>query len=767
MKKKSVYLSVLLATMLVNAPEAFSQGKAKEKQVQKSDSTVIVNTKEEKKSNLMLSAESSSSPRQLNIGLPFAGDILILENDLPVVYSFWTQMPMTTWRYDNSIGRIGLMSFAEGALTFGKVGYCVTSWDRDPSSKFKGFASVYTSNYGSLKYDATVTGPIGKKGWGYMLGFNETYDRGSGTNYQFTPWGDRAEFFKAALMKKYNQGKIKLTYKYATSKTLYGVYAPLVYEGNGKTSSVDGFKLGSDSYILGSGKFPYYDYNTGASKWADLNSDSASRTLSHTIYLNGEHRFKNNMKLTYSSMYMKSKAAFTIQYPISLGVTDVDQQATTGSTAYYHGTTNPYNGPVQMIAAQYYPQVDINTSLSRIELTKKVGANDLRGGLTYQYYDAPELSYGGIYYQTVEKNPQLLDYSQYWGAVKANPLMPTAGVGAYKRTTTNRAALYFSDDIVFNKWLNGGIGARIENQRYKELHSPYANQFQNNRELVTADVNNKWNKVFAGNVVAKATKNFGFLADATYNDYYSPYWDYNQKDANGNPVSGALTSVFKDNQQSVFNVGGGIYWNHGDLFSIVSKVTHISKNNIVTSQTGYNAYGQSQMVYPIIYDINTMGWTTDVLTSPFKNFNLHFLLTLQKPQYKNYSYKVFDNTYNYNNNIIPELSKVLMEIDPSYYIFNRDVRLWVSMRYYGKQYGNPTNAFTYNGWWENFGGIDYHVSRSVDLKLQVVNFMNQSGVKGALVGGDQITDASSFVGRKIVAGGIRPRTLELTANFKF
>ena len=406
MKKKSVYLSVLLATMLVNAPEAFSQGKTKEKQVQKSDSTVIVNTKEEKKSNVMLSAESSSSPRQLNIGLPFAGDILILENDLPVVYSFWTQMPMTTWRYDNSIGRIGLMSFAEGALTFGKVGYCVTSWDRDPSPKFKGFASVYTSNYGSLKYDATVTGPIGKKGWGYMLGFNETYDRGSGTNYQFTPWGDRAEFFKAALMKKYNQGKIKLTYKYATSKTIYGAYAPLVYEGNGKTSSVDGFKLGSDSYILGSGKFPYYDYNTGASKWADLNSDSASRTLSHTIYLNGEHRFKNNMKLTYSSMYMKSKAAFTIQYPISLGVTDVDQQATTGSTAYYHGSTNPYNGPVQMIAAQYYPQVDINTSLSRIELTKKVGANDLRGGFTYQYYDAPEMSYGGIYYQTVEKNPQ-------------------------------------------------------------------------------------------------------------------------------------------------------------------------------------------------------------------------------------------------------------------------------------------------------------------------------------------------------------------------
>ena len=89
------------------------------------------------------------------------------------------------------------------------------------------------------------------------------------------------------------------------------------------------------------------------------------------------------------------------------------------------------------------------------------------------------------------------------------------------------------------------------------------------------------------------------------------------------------------------------------------------------------------------------------------------------------------------------------------------------MRYFGKQYGNPTNVFTYNGWWENFGGIDYHANRNLDLKLQVVNFLNQSGVKGALVGGDQITDDSPYIGRKIVAGFIRPRTIELTANFKF
>lgn len=773
MRKNQTFLKccyVVAIALFGNVSILFSQAQTAD--IQKTDS--VVNTKEVKNRNVMLSAESSTSPRQLNIGLPFAGDILIMENDLPIVYTFWTQMPMTTWRYDNSIGRIGLMSFAEGALTFGKVGYCVTSWDRDPGNKFKGYASVYTNSFGSLTYDATLTGPIGKKGWGYMFALNETYDRGSGTNYQFTPYGNRAEFVKAGISKKYKQGYTKFVYKYASDMTIYSAYSPLTYDGNGKTSALNGFKLGSDSYVLGSGIYPIYDYNTGAAKMVSLNDDSISKTVSHTFYLTGEHRFKNKMKLNYSTMYMKSKASFNIQYPISLSVVDNDQLSP-GEVYTYNGTTNPYTGSVQLVAGQTYPQVDITTSLTRIELTKKTDKHSLRGGFTYQYYHAPEKSYGGLYYQTVEKNPKLLDRYQDLSAygmglfpVTKDGLLPTSGVGSYKESTTNKAALYFSDDIVFNKWLNGGIGARIEHVNYTETHSPYVNQFQNNRQLVTKEFDNEWNKVFTGNVVVKATKKFGFLVDATYNEYFANYWDYpaDQRDANGFPLATGLTSEAKGIQQSVFNVGGGIYWNQGDLISLVSKVTQITKNNIPTSQTGYNALGESQTVTPIIYNINTIGWTTDIISSPFKNFNVHFLLTLQNPQYKNYSYQVFGQSYNYSNNLIPDLSKVLIEFDPSYYMFNHDVRLWVSMRYFGPQNGNPTGAFKYNGWWENFGGIDYHLSRNVDLKLQVVNFLNQTGVKGALVGADQITDASSFVGRKIVAGGIRPRTIEFTASFK-
>ena len=124
-------------------------------------------------------------------------------------------------------------------------------------------------------------------------------------------------------------------------------------------------------------------------------------------------------------------------------------------------------------------------------------------------------------------------------------------------------------------------------------------------------------------------------------------------------------------------------------------------------------------------------------------------------------------TYDYSNNSIPDLSHVLMEIDPSYTMLKGQLRAWVGLRYYGKAYENPTNAFFWNPRWENFGGLDYTVSRNVTLKLKVINFLNEKGVKGAIVGADQITSDANYIGKTVVASAIMPRTLEISADIKF
>ncbi|WP_162927044.1 hypothetical protein [Flavobacterium psychrotrophum] len=731
----------------------------------------------------MLNADSNNGPRNVNIGLPFQGDIIILENDLPVVYTFQPQIPTTVWRYDNSLGKMGLLSFAEGALIYGKVGYAVNSYDREAGKKFRGYASFYTNSWGSYRYDATLTGPIGEKGWGYTVSMFQNYDHYNGTNYMYTQWGDRTSIFKAGISKKYKNGNIRVLWKHSVSKPIFSTYYPLTYKGNGKTEPLPNFQLGQDSYLIGDGNVPYYDANTGAPGMINMDSDIASKYIANTFYLTGNHKFNNGLNMTYSSMYMDAKAPFTIQFPISLQIQDPDQQAANGSIFQIHNSNTVYDGSVQLVSNTFVPQSDITTITTRLEFTKQLGKHAARLGFTQQYNDLPIQFNNGVYYQTVEPNPRLLDFyvnvapGTNYQVTNAFGLLPSAGIGDYVHTKVQKYAIYGSDDFSINKWWDLGLGARIELQNDKEEHNQYINQFINDRPLIKQDFNNNWNKVFIASTVIKATNKFGFLGDITYNEFYNRYWDYRYKDANGNPIAepgsaeGALplNDLALKGSIKVINYGGGIYFNYGNALSIVSKVTKISKSNNTTTADITNPANPAERAKfnPLFYDIETIGWTTDIVANPFKGFNVHYLLTLQNPKYKNYSYSAFGVNYNISNNIIPELSKVLMEFDPSYTFMDNKLRAWISFRYFGKQYANQTNAFFYKGWVENFGGIDYRVSRNIDFKLQVTNFLNQEGVKGAIQGADQITDATPFVNRKVAAGAIRPRTLEFTVNIKF
>jgi hypothetical protein len=769
-----------------------NQSNAQTAKKSKSESTVTADTlvsgkKEEKNRNEMLNASSASQPRQINIGIPPGGDLLILENDLPAVYQFFPQIVTSVWKYDASIGRIGLLSLAEGALTFGKIGFCVNSYDREAGPKFKGFFQAQTNSFGSLTYSGNISGPIGKKGWGYLLGMHETYEQKNGINRGYDRWSsERMEMFKAGISKKYKDGSIKLLYKHAVEYLDINNNLPFIYQGNGKFTEMPGFTLGQESYTLTSGNSGVGDANTGKVVPYNMGDTKYNNNTTDAIYLMGDHKFGNSgYKLTYSSMYMHSKSPFLIQFPLSLGTIKGDA---TNNKYYLHGTSTLYDGWAQQVVTQQIEPTNINTVEARAELTKKFGEHSLRLGLTEQNYATGiQKTNGALYYQTATAKPQMLDWYMNV-ATQANPYfyqisdkatgvipIPTGSIG---QITTNKTALFFSDDFKVGKRFSFTVGGRIEKQDDKELHDQYVNSYVKDRPLITQSFNNKFNHVGVASFVASVTNQFGFLGDITYNDYYSRYWDYNLKDANGGPVSGndaagnpiAQTTVAKDKQVKVLFLGGGIYWNASEKFSVVSKVTSSQKLNTLTSMSVYDPtdpnHVRNTSVSPIFYDIQTLGWTTDIVTSPFKNFNLHYLLTIQNPQYKNYSVSAYNQTYSFNNSAVPALSKVLMEIDPSYKL--GDFKLWASLRYFGKQYGNLTNTIYYNPWFENFAGVDFRLSRNCDMKLQVVNFLNQKGISGVLQGADQITAAQepSYIGKIMCANAIRPRTIEFTVNFK-
>ena len=207
--------------------------------------------------------------------------------------------------------------------------------------------------------------------------------------------------------------------------------------------------------------------------------------------------------------------------------------------------------------------------------------------------------------------------------------------------------------------------------------------------------------------------------------------------------------------------------------NLTSMVTYISKSNNIDQQNLTKPGTEEGKTVLLIYNIKTLGWTTSAEIDPFKGFHLHALFTYQKPVYKNYNASVTFNdgsemSVNANGMIVKEIPQILVELDPSYNI-TKDLRLWLSFRYFGKTYANLQEALYFNGRWDTFGGINWNVNKHLSLGATVINFLNQKGASGTINGSELITkeEAAQYAGNYMSGNYLRPFTVEFSASIKF
>ncbi|MDR1595086.1 MAG: TonB-dependent receptor, partial [Prevotellaceae bacterium] len=239
------------------------------------------------------------------------------------------------------------------------------------------------------------------------------------------------------------------------------------------------------------------------------------------------------------------------------------------------------------------------------------------------------------------------------------------------------------------------------------------------------------------------------------------------------------TSYYPSTTQTKIMLGrGGLFFNN-DRLSLTSLVSCIVKTNnrTVLNVNNPNPGMTDLKALAFNYNIQTIGWTTDAIVSPFRNFDLHFLLTYQKP-----TYKKFETTVNFKDkdgqerafpvsatgNIVTEIPQILIEIDPGYTIAEK-VKLWTSFRYFSKTYANLSNALYFNGHWETFGGVNYKINDKISLGATVINFFNQTGATGTIAGSELITkdEAGRFHDVYMVGKYLRPFTVEFSTNIHF
>lgn len=712
----------------------------------------VPSTKEVKNRNVMLNASNDDRPREISIGLP-TSSATIFVNGLLESYYNWPCYPYNSWKGGSSYEYTSLMSLGETALRSGNVTYAVNSMSREGSDKFKGLLNYTVNHFGKQTFDLNISGPI-KNGWAYTIGAYQNFDPGSNKN-DYADNQDRTQIYIVGLTKRWNadKGKISLLYKYHKNNSLRDNSGPFIYNGDGSVTSYQGFNLGIDSYTPTNGILQYMDVKTG--ELVSTTMKDGNEEYGHQVYFLYNYTFDNEMKLAIHSKYKNSDALIT-----NRSLSGIDEVTASQNYTYEDGTS--YSGLVQNRYVMHYEGF-AKDWLTNVELTKKSGNHFWRIGLDESLNYSSIATSTANMAQEAKKDPKmlLLNKDYYW----------TFNTGAeYYDGHENKLALYATDDwnVTSRWWLSGGLrfeyynikgdaainiddrtnNSRVENFNLKAdgvTITPYKKNFLN----MAATLNTRYS-LFKG---------FGLIGEYVFNRQRPRLENFGGADyPNLNPVDIHLARA-------------GVFYNN-KWMQLVSQFFYVSQSNNKSRSTfSKQVNGISETVTEAInYNIETFGWTTDVILKPFNGFNFHGLFTMQSPLYKDFVINPTfsdgsDEYHNFNNKTVTSISNIIVELDPSY-TWN-DWRIWTSIRYQSKQYINNTNSLYFNGRWETFAGIDYRLNKYVTLSGNVINFLNQTGASGFVGAAALIEDASAYHNYLMSGDYIRPFTVEFSAHISF
>lgn len=732
-------------------------------------------SKEEGNRNVMLNASSANGPREIQIGLPSA-DVNVLENGLPVTYATNPHSVNSIWRGDASLSHNGLLKISETAITTGNIGYAVNSYTQLGQDGFHTTLNYKMNHFGQQEFSLNLNGGLGS-GWYYSANMYQDFDPGT-FKIKSSQYQDRTQIYKFALTKRYNgnSGEFTAMWHYANSHPAYTYAtqsAPFIYGGDGSVKEYGKFKLGTTSYLPTNSNITYRDMRDGKLKETSLYDYIENRTSNFSLLNN--YNWDNGFSLKTMLRFDHAHAALVYQTPMSL--LDVK-----GNSQYAYKYIDDMN-QVQTYTGQYVQtrmsclnSGNINELLFTNELSKKFKTSTLRIGVNEWYYHINYTSNTTMYDQSVPTDGSYairvydsnLRNSYFYDFNK--------NASEYYKGYENKAALYLTHDWDITRNFNLYYGARFE---YQKLHGQNAADKEGKYarfadyyigatnpttgfKITPSDLDYNWfNYDFTASATWKLTNEFGLTGDFTYIVQHPRFENF------------APATLPNTDKVTVPLGRGGIYYNNSWL-SLTSLFSYISKTN--NNSTLNLQHGSEIMAAPLTYDIQTWGWTTDLVAKPVKGLDIHFLFTYQKPTYKKYETSVtFSDGYqgkiDATGNIVAEIPQVLIEFDPSYMI-TKDIKIWTSWRYFGKTYANLNDAYYFGSHWETFGGVNWQANKHLGLGVDVVNFLNQTGAKGTIAGSelvtkDEVKAANNYAGRLLTGSYLRPFTVEFTASLKF
>ena len=718
----------------------------------------VVSTSGDNNRNVLMNAASVSQPRQISLGLPISGHAYLYEDGLPVSYYNYQVYPYKSWHSGVSHESVRTTGPQDMALKYGVITYSVDSYSKLAGDSLEGKINYTFNHFGRHAIDANVSTPVGK-GWGLSISTYHNMDPGS-NHLDMTALQENVHFYKAALSKTWNEGRGKagLIYQYSQFKEINEIYGPFVFVGDGSVEAYDGFRLGIDQYRPAYDKVKYLDVATGLMEEQDI--DDANINKIHNVNFLLDYRWDSGLKLSVHSKFKHGHSFRSI--PTVMGISDV-----TAESGYTYEDGTVYTGKVQTRRMLHFDGFE-HSWMTNAELTgnSKDRRHSWRTEVDYWLNAAGTNTSMYLLGHEVKKDPKQL-------LLNGSSSYSYNSYAEFYDGHEHKLFALASDEWNVNErfWLYAG--ARLE---YLNVRGYAANDmYEGNARHVGFSLadegvvrnhfsNSHFNYAIIGSARYALIRGFGLQAEYSTATIHSQLFHYG---THNYPTQESMPTHY---------VRGGIYWKNRWI-DLTSQITYISMKNsqerpnlshVLTKDVGDMKAGMSEsFTTPFFYDMATLGWLTDAMITPVDGLNIHVMFTIRDPRYKKFKITpTFSDgvteEYDFTDKTITALSKTELEVEPSYKFGNW--RVWLSARYFSKQYINKTNSLYFNGRWETFGGVDYRLNRYLSFSANVVNILNQKGASGSIPAADLITDPSKYKDYVMAGTFIRPFTFEFTTK---
>ena len=705
--------------------------------------------------NMLLNAESASTPREINIGLPESGggakvyvDGMAHGVSLPRSQYHWAGAHMF-----RSNGPVGLM---EAVITAGEISVLLDSRTRIGGDRISGDFTIGSSINGLIRFDGAVDGPVkNSDGLYFSIGayINNDPTNVNAPNRRFV---DQKQMFGFAMRKAWKHSTLEASYRFSVcNDNIDGGYsfAPFVYNGDGTISALNGFRLGKDCYFTADDAVSYMEVRNGRMIHSSLGNMDHRYLHDFSVLFNHKHHNGWDLDAKLHVLYMQPSQSAKI------GLAGIDN-VTTGFTS---ADGSPYTGYIQNRLVTVDNQEELDFDLRFTADRRFNPQHKLRLGAEILYSQQMHSASTFYYAHTVEANPSRIYKGGFstWGFNRS---------GLYYDSDRISVPLYTLYDYNPVDRLLLRTGVRLCPVFERMNHAPRFNDETVNRrvdgfnladktlaELRQTDISSL-DFAVSEHINLRLVDRLFFVAEGfcSMTSMSGAYYK-SERIPTGKSMGNA------------FGRGGFMYDNKWmNLTALASYITSWNNARVmtVTKQIG----GVSETIpWTAQYGIGTLGVTLDGNVH-FGGFNMHLLATWQDPRYKNYTNEfVFsDGTkeiIDYTGKHVTGISQLMLEIDPSYTW--KKVKVWASARYYSRQYVSRTNLAYFAGHWETFAGVDWKIAEPLKLSVNFVNMLFQNGAKGSIDVADTITDASVLENYVMAGSYIRPFTVDFMLTYKF